>query len=72
MMVIPATSATAERSFSCLRRVQNFLRSTMSQERLNNLMILQIHQDLTDLFDLEAVARDFVSLSDSRRDLFGC
>jgi hypothetical protein len=72
MMVIPATSATAERSFSCLRRVQNFLRSTMSQERLNNLMILHIHQDLTDLLDLEAVARDFVSLNDSRRDLFGC
>ena len=29
---IPATSATAERSFSCLRRVKTWLRSTMSQQ----------------------------------------
>lgn len=71
LMVIPATSATAERSFSCLRRVQNYLRSTMSQERLNHLLILHAHRDVTDTLDLNAVARDFVSLNDFRRNLFG-
>ncbi|ESO12022.1 hypothetical protein HELRODRAFT_158421 [Helobdella robusta] len=29
----PATNYSAERSFSCLRRVKNYLRSTMSEER---------------------------------------
>jgi hypothetical protein len=45
----------------------------MYQERRNNLMILQVHRDLTDMLDsdIEAVAQDFVSLNDFRRNLFG-
>ena len=33
----PVTTATAERSFSTLRRIKTFLQSTMSECRLNNL-----------------------------------
>ena len=40
--VIPATSCSAERSFSCLRRLKTYLRSTMLQERLSNLAIISI------------------------------
>jgi hypothetical protein len=72
LMVIPATSATAERSFSCPRRVQNYLRPNMNQQRLSNLMILHVHRDLTDTLDLEAVARDHVSINEFQRNLFGC
>ena len=32
LLVLPATNATSERSFSVLRRVKTYLRSTMSQE----------------------------------------
>ena len=39
----PVTSATAERSFSSLRRMKTFLRTTMTQERLNNLLLLYVH-----------------------------
>ena len=39
-LIMPATNATSERSFSALRRVKTYLRNTMSQERLNHLMIL--------------------------------
>ena len=39
---IPATSCSAERSFSCLRRLKTYLRSTMLQERLSNLAIMSI------------------------------
>ena len=35
---IPVTSATAERSFSALKRVKARLRSTMIQERLEALL----------------------------------
>ena len=34
LLVIPATSATAERSFSSLRKIKTYLRTTMKQERL--------------------------------------
>ena len=56
----PVTSATAERSFSCLRRIKTFLRSTMTHQRLNNLFLLYVHTSRTDSLDLSAVAREFV------------
>ena len=71
LLVIPASSATAERSFSCLRRLKTYLRSTMGEERLNHLLLLNVHQDQTDLMDLRDVARDFVSLNSMRRNVFG-
>ena len=37
-----ATNATSERSFSALRRIKSYLRSTMHQQRLNHLMISDI------------------------------
>jgi len=42
--VIPATSCSAERSFSGLRRLKNYLRSTMGQTRLSNLVVLNIER----------------------------
>ena len=42
LSVIPATSCSCERSFSCLRRLKTYLRSTMSQDRLSRLAILAI------------------------------
>lgn len=35
-LTIPVTTATAERSFSTLRRLKTYLRNTMSQQRMNN------------------------------------
>ena len=40
-LVMPATNATSERTFSALCRIKSYLRSTMSQVRLNHLMVLQ-------------------------------
>ena len=42
-MTIGVTTATAERTFSSLKRLKTYLRSTMSQERLNHLALLHIH-----------------------------
>ena len=36
VLVMPATNATSERSFSALRRVKNYLRRTMTQQRLDS------------------------------------
>ncbi|XP_008178843.1 52 kDa repressor of the inhibitor of the protein kinase-like [Acyrthosiphon pisum] len=46
LIVIPITTASAERSFSSLKRIKTYLRSTMSQERLNGLAMLHINKDI--------------------------
>ena len=71
ILVMPATNATSERSFSALRCVKGYLRSTMGQQRLNNLMVLHVHRDRTDSLNLIDVANDFVKDSDQRANVFG-
>ena len=41
-MTMGVSSASAERSFSSLRRIKTYLRTTMSQERLSNLAFLYV------------------------------
>lgn len=70
-MTIPVTSATAERTFSVLRRMKTYLRSTMTQERLNNVMLLHIYKELTDETNLEEIAQSFSTANDRRINYFG-
>ena len=62
ILVAPATNATSERSFSALRRVKIYLRTTMTQPRLNHLMILNVHKDECDKLSLEQCANHFVAI----------
>ena len=70
VVVMPATNATSERSFSAIRRIKSYLRSTMGQERLNYLMTLHVHKESTDSLNLVQVANEFVSGKESRQRLF--
>ena len=55
-LTVPVTSCTCERSFSCMRRVKTWLRSNMSQERLDHLSILALERNIyTDCTDEELV-----------------
>ena len=45
ILVMPATNALSERSFSALRRIKNYLRSTMTQKRMNNLMVMSVYKE---------------------------
>ena len=71
LLLLPATNATSERSFSALRRVKTYLRSTMSQERLNNLMVLHVHDEQVANLALEKVAQEFVSGREGKLRNFG-
>ena len=42
LLLMPATNSTSERSFCGLRRIETYLRSTMSQLRLNHLMKIKL------------------------------
>jgi hypothetical protein len=63
---MPVTVASAERSFSKLKLLKNYLRSTMSQERLNGLATLCIEKGLLDGIDIETIITDFASRNVTR------
>ena len=69
--VMLATNAVSERSFSPLKLVKTYLRSTTGDSRLNHLMMLHVHKDRTDALTLVDVANDFVGEKENRKQLFG-
>ena len=71
LLVVPCSSAEAERSCSALRRLKAWLRSTMVQCRLNNLAVCHIHQDKLDEIDLNEICQSFVSANENRKKVFG-
>ena len=71
MLVMPATNAVSERSFSALTQVKTYLRSTTGEARLNLLMLLHAHKELADGMDMVGVANLFVGDNHRRKRLFG-
>ena len=67
----PAASVEAERSFSALRRLKTSLRSSMSQERLNDAALCNIHQNVLDEVDVRQLLKEFVARNSVRGKLFG-
>ena len=51
-LTIPVTVASCERSFSKLKIIKNYLRSTMSQERLSGLALLSIENERARMIDV--------------------
>ncbi|XP_063416002.1 zinc finger MYM-type protein 1-like [Mytilus trossulus] len=66
LLTMPVSSATSERSFSAMRRVKSYLRSTMGDERLSNLSLLHIHRHLN--VDIDASITDFIGRKNRRLD----
>ena len=71
LLVMPATNAVSERSFSAMKRIKSYLRSTMSNNRINHLMIMHVHKDKTDKIDMTQTANSFIEKTESRRKRFG-
>jgi hypothetical protein len=63
---LPATSAACERSFSVLKRIKNYNRSKMGQERLCSLAVMAIESDLLNSVDFDGLIHDFAE-SHSRK-----
>ena len=70
LLVMPATNAVSERSFSALKRVKTYMRATTTSKRLNNLMVIHIHKDMTDRIDLCDVGKSFI-WKENRHQVFG-
>ncbi|XP_073030811.1 uncharacterized protein [Primulina eburnea] len=69
LLTIPVTVASAERSFSKLKLIKNYLRSTMSQERLNGLAMLSIEKEMVQQLDYTDLINIFASKT-ARRIVF--
>jgi len=68
---MPATNAVSERSASAMRRIKTYLRTSMTQTRLNHIMVLHIHKHLTNSISHTAVLNEFVSANESGKLHFG-
>lgn len=67
---VPISSVTCERSFSAMRHVKNWLRSTMLQERFTNLALLCIENDLTNnINNDDVIEKILVNNKDRKIDL---
>lgn len=47
-LTLPVASATSEHTFSSLRRLKTYFKSTMNQNRLNNCLLLNCHKSIID------------------------
>ena len=64
ILVMPATNAVSERSALALRRLKNYLKSTMTQSRLNNLMLLYVHKERLDKLCLKSCLNELINWPD--------
>ena len=58
-LTIPVTVASAERSFSKLKLIKTFLRSTMSQSKLSPLAVISIEKDIGRAISYDDLIADF-------------
>lgn len=67
LCVMPVTTAEAERSFSTLRRLKTWLRSTTSENRLTGLALLHIHNYRT--IDQDVIITRYANSGNRRLEL---
>ena len=68
-MVSPASSCDAERYFSALRRLNAWIRNSMTQRILNAIMICNIHKEKLEELDIDDILKSFINNSFERRSI---
>ena len=66
-LTIAVSTAECERSFSALKRIKTFLRSTMSEQRLTDLALLSIEKQLSQNLPLDEVIDRFAVADKNRK-----
>ena len=61
LLIITITVASTKRSFSKLKLIKSYLRSTMSQERLSGLAILPIEKEMLAELECKNLISNFAS-----------
>lgn len=66
-VTIPASSASCECTFSCLRRVKTYLCNRMANDQLNDLAVLAVERSLANKIGLRCVVNMFDALHNNQR-----
>lgn len=61
LLTVATSIASCERSFSKLKLILSYLRSSMAQERLSALALLSVEREVTDCIDFEEVIDKFAA-----------
>ena len=64
LLTMPVFTATPERSFSTMRRVKTYVRTTTLTERLSSLDLMHAYREMP--IDLESVISDFCASKPTR------
>lgn len=60
-LTLPVTVASAERSFSKLKPIKTYLRSTMGQEHLSGLAVISINGEVAQKLSYDDLISDFAA-----------
>ena len=66
-LCMAVTNCSAERAFSCLKRIKSYLRSTVSEYRLDDLALLCIECELMEALNSDQIIDEFASLKCRRK-----
>lgn len=66
-LTIPIANTTSERSFSALKQIKNYLRSTLGQENLQQMAIIAIENDVAKVIDADNILDLFTILKNRRK-----
>ncbi|XP_046971602.1 zinc finger MYM-type protein 1-like [Vanessa cardui] len=64
---IPVTSAAAERSFSKLKIIKNYLRNSIGQDRLRHLSLIAIENEAASNLELSEIIDEFANIKARKR-----
>lgn len=64
------TVASVERSFSKLKLLKSYMRTIMTQERLNDLATIALEGDMLEKINYEDMIEDFISKNTKRMMMF--
>lgn len=62
LLTLPVSVASGETSFSKLKIIKNYLRSTLSQDRLSGMATLAIEHQILSTIEIDSVLKDFAKL----------
>ncbi|KAE9524453.1 hypothetical protein AGLY_015174, partial [Aphis glycines] len=68
-LTLPISSASCECSFSVMRRIKTWIRSSMNQDRFTDMSILHIERDISNIIESENILNNF-ALNNRRIDLY--
>jgi len=70
IFTLPVSTASNERFFSSLKKVKSYIRSTIGDDRLNDLMVISVEKEEADKIDLNEAVNLFANMKNRRYKLF--